>query len=512
MTIYLQRDSTIENGCKYLKLDSKVNPCNLKTASELLKGKKRSLDVDQPTVRKLQNINVRQLERIERDQETKEELNNRKDSSLKTNAQSYKVMKVVSALNSAQTASEEKLLAQNVSEIRYRKEVTKANQPLCKELPDSFGSYENSLTTSTRTNVQKLRNETTRHLQKEFSGSLSRKIETDRVLKKIMQRIDEKGKATFVSVERQPEHCKANSLIEDDENDEEMDIYDNEYNEEDAPVIRSNVLSTNTHYAATAKRSGSQLCAIPKFSERERDSEYAQILCEMSEGTKLVPDDQKSSSSRRKRGIAENSTMEGAVELSENDFIKAADSNDRETTNSLQFLYQCPTKNRTGAEKFVEDSNENTNVSTSVEINQIKEHKHVVSKRAKIHARNAEVCFAQVGKSAKIWLQEHPQIKGIYLNKGKREVKRNLVSLKRQSTAVDKGSYMRNGRINDKNRIDDSFVFTPEGQRRRDSFEDGKYRDEYVVNWYMWCPGHGNCKRKCGGFGRCVEGLYTVQM
>ena len=30
-------------------------------------------------------------------------------------------------------------------------------------------------------------------------------------------------------------------------------------------------------------------------------------------------------------------------------------------------------------------------------------------------------------------------------------------------------------------------------------------RDEYVVNWYLFCPGRGNCVRKCGGIGRCVR-------
>lgn len=121
----------------------------------------------------------------------------------------------------------------------------------------------------------------------------------------------------------------------------------------------------------------------------------------------------------------------------------------------------------------------------------------------------SEVSFAQVGESAKIFLQKHPLLHGIYLNKGKREVKRNLIKLKRHQCAIDKGSYLRNGRINDKNRIDDMFEYTEEGKKRKDAIDENNARDEYVVNWYMWCPGHGNCLRKCGGYGQCVKGKYS---
>ena len=143
----------------------------------------------------------------------------------------------------------------------------------------------------------------------------------------------------------------------------------------------------------------------------------------------------------------------------------------------------------------------------SVEGTQSTGKRRIKSTKAVRHKiQESEVSFAQVGESAKIFLQKHPLLRGIYLNKGKREVKRHLIQLKRHKSAIDKGSYLRNGKINDKNRIDDMFEYTEEGKRRKDAIDENNARDEYVVNWYMWCPGHGNCLRKCGGYGHCVKG------
>lgn len=140
---------------------------------------------------------------------------------------------------------------------------------------------------------------------------------------------------------------------------------------------------------------------------------------------------------------------------------------------------------------------------------QIKTSKPAVTYPKRHPLKDGVVCFAQVGKGAKLWTQEHPLIRGIYLNKGKRDVKRHLVMMKRQPSAVDAGSYLRNGRVNDRNRIDDCFEYTALGLERRRQFEDNLVRDEYVVNWYMWCPGHGNCLRRCGGYGKCMEGTQS---
>lgn len=152
----------------------------------------------------------------------------------------------------------------------------------------------------------------------------------------------------------------------------------------------------------------------------------------------------------------------------------------------------------------------NKQVKTASANNSIVKQSKQGSKYPRRHAvKDGTVCFAQVGKGAKLWTQEHPLIRGIYLNKGKRDVKRHLVKMKRQPSAVDTGSYLRNGKINDKNRIDDFFEYTKLGLERRRQFEENQARDEYVVNWYMWCPGHGNCLRKCGGYGKCVEGKIS---
>jgi hypothetical protein len=45
-------------------------------------------------------------------------------------------------------------------------------------------------------------------------------------------------------------------------------------------------------------------------------------------------------------------------------------------------------------------------------------------------------------------------------------------------------------------------------QRKRKMLDKKMIRDEYVVNWYLFCPGRGNCRRKCGGYGKCVDSEY----
>ena len=152
------------------------------------------------------------------------------------------------------------------------------------------------------------------------------------------------------------------------------------------------------------------------------------------------------------------------------------------------------------------DNNKEVTDAEFVKQKNVGKRKQRTTKAIKHKYDETEISFAQVGESAKIFLQKHPLLRGIYLNKGKREVKRRLIQLKRHKNAIDKGSYLRNGKINDKNRIDDMFEYTVEGKKKKDAVDENIGRDEYVVNWYMWCPGHGNCQRQCGGFGSCVKG------
>ncbi|XP_067680678.1 uncharacterized protein [Haliotis asinina] len=128
--------------------------------------------------------------------------------------------------------------------------------------------------------------------------------------------------------------------------------------------------------------------------------------------------------------------------------------------------------------------------------------------RAKLHksADDGEVTHVEVGSAVKTFLRTHPAIRGIYLNKGKRDVKRNLVRMRRETLAVDVGSWQRGTHIHDRNRLDDHFDLTEAGLEKKRRVEKRLSRDEYVVNWYMWCPGHGNCRRNCGGYGKCVNG------
>lgn len=248
-------------------------------------------------------------------------------------------------------------------------------------------------------------------------------------------------------------------------------ITDNDYDEDCIPdFVDETVVSKEgdiTDTQNTADKSDE--------NDRRQDSEYAQILYELSRSNRTD-----GSEARVKIAMA--------------------------TKGFSSVKKSLPEKVKVDADVSLTDKD--ASEEAHAESDKSKRKFRILNTKPKRHTREAEVCFAQVGKSAKIWTQEHPQVRGIYLNKGKREVKRKLVTMKRQPTALDKGSYIRNGRINDKNRIDDYFVFTEEGSKRREMFEEGRVRDEYVVNWYMWCPGHGNCQRKCGGYGRCETGQF----
>ena len=184
-------------------------------------------------------------------------------------------------------------------------------------------------------------------------------------------------------------------------------------------------------------------------------------------------------------------------------------------TNGAQILYEFSQvlisrkekdKNLQSSKVKENDNNKEVTDAEFVKQKNVGKRKQRTTKAIKHKYDETEISFAQVGESAKIFLQKHPLLRGIYLNKGKREVKRRLIQLKRHKNAIDKGSYLRNGKINDKNRIDDMFDYTVEGKKKKDAVDENIGRDEYVVNWYMWCPGHGNCQRQCGGFGSCVKG------
>ncbi|XP_078590550.1 uncharacterized protein LOC144870391 isoform X1 [Branchiostoma floridae x Branchiostoma japonicum] len=132
--------------------------------------------------------------------------------------------------------------------------------------------------------------------------------------------------------------------------------------------------------------------------------------------------------------------------------------------------------------------------------------KSSASKRRKSKKAGDEYEYIGVGQPLKTFLMARDGLKEISLNRGKRDVKRNLVGMQRQNNAVDKGNWQRGKVIHERCRYDDFFVPTEEGTKRIQLVKEGKARDEYVVAWYLWCPGHGNCLRKCGGYGKCNEG------
>ncbi len=116
------------------------------------------------------------------------------------------------------------------------------------------------------------------------------------------------------------------------------------------------------------------------------------------------------------------------------------------------------------------------------------------------------VHLVPVGIELKEFLKNHELFQRIYLNRGKRDIKKKLVTVARQPWAVDTGSWKRGSKCHERNRLDDMFSLTPEGERKAALIAERRCRDEYVVNWYLWCPGHGNCVRKCGGAGVCRPG------
>lgn len=133
---------------------------------------------------------------------------------------------------------------------------------------------------------------------------------------------------------------------------------------------------------------------------------------------------------------------------------------------------------------------------------------------AKLHKTSmfGEVNFVEVGLKVHDFLKDHPLIQGIYLNKGKRAVKKNYVTLCRQKSVKDSGrlTWKRGTQDQGRNSVDDYFEYTEEGRARKSMIDRKFVRDEYAVSWYMWCPGHGNCIRKCGGRGKCISGRFIV--
>ena len=194
-------------------------------------------------------------------------------------------------------------------------------------------------------------------------------------------------------------------------------------------------------------------------------------------------------------------------------------------------------------------------------------------KAAKVYNRKqgGEVAYAATGTSFVAFLSEHPLIKGIRLHKGKRQVKKELVRLCHNKDSADPitsvtqtSSSLTSGSLTDtyeagkiikasntdrskasvssqvtspfkadikskvqvskaspdkwhrgkdlleRNNLDDCFTLTDEGKLLLTKVQAGQARDQYVVNWYLWCPGRTNCHRKCGGFGKCIAGEHFL--
>lgn len=103
---------------------------------------------------------------------------------------------------------------------------------------------------------------------------------------------------------------------------------------------------------------------------------------------------------------------------------------------------------------------------------------------AKIHkkSKKGNIYCVEVGEKLREFLDNHQMIQGIYLNKGKRHIKKELVELRRQDNAVDKSSWHRGNNIHERNRLDDFFELTEEGRKKKELVDAKKVRDEFAVN------------------------------
>ena len=508
-----------------MRLDIPVRAASVNSiASELMKGRKRGRPGRQQRDDKLQNESAQESKDIEERKKLIEELKLKKAVRVKSlNRPGIRVCSVVSDSKSKQLVSNNNLLAQHVSEIEWKRALAKINAGIYKAgVNDDKDKADSVRTNSTSCTMEMLKNSESvtdnnilaiRPLDRDVSYTADC-INTDSDLdcnidkRKTIRGNHSSKHEVSINTNEQSDSPETDNEEENDF-DESEERSSNSENPSSVSEINSPLMTTNDIHSN--KSNDSEDNSHEECSDNERES-CAKILCEISEGKRTLHKHKESLLHASCETISEEietlrvkKNKDTNIESNSKDcYNKNSDKTMR--ISSIQFRY----KDKIDTVNLPKVISKTVSVNTDIQDDLMTKPNLTVSKKAKIHSRdNAEVCFAQVGRSAKIWTQEHPQIRGIYLNKGKREVKRNIVTLKRLPTAVDKGSYLRNGKVNDKNRIDDGFVFTSEGQRRRDLFEEGKVRDEYVVNWYMWCPGHGNCKRKCGGFGKCVEGMLV---
>jgi len=131
---------------------------------------------------------------------------------------------------------------------------------------------------------------------------------------------------------------------------------------------------------------------------------------------------------------------------------------------------------------------------------------------------NGEVNRVRTGKALFDFLKSHSLTKGIVLHRSKRELKKNLASVKAKggggkggnpSLSVTAERWTRNGKLMNKNWLDDEFELTRHGRECRQKYFDSGgvgAKNAAVCTWYLNCPGTATCQRVCGGVGTCQPG------
>jgi hypothetical protein len=122
----------------------------------------------------------------------------------------------------------------------------------------------------------------------------------------------------------------------------------------------------------------------------------------------------------------------------------------------------------------------------------------------------ARECVLEVGTDAlEDFLSNHP-ITRHGLHRNRRDVKRKLVTPDVNDEKKEAFTYKIKKVVGEvkaeRNRFSDKFTLTPEGQALQTEVAEGLTKDTYIVNWSLYCPGQGGCKRKCGGYGQCNPG------
>src|SRR5262249_13308114 len=115
---------------------------------------------------------------------------------------------------------------------------------------------------------------------------------------------------------------------------------------------------------------------------------------------------------------------------------------------------------------------------------------------------------APLGRAVERWIYSLPVVSVVKLNCQSRKklneaVKEELISFERVPNAFDHLEWTTSRGVKSTNRLDDIISLTDKGRKQAEAVLTGNGRNRKVWWWVHFCPGYGNCRRKCGGLGQC---------